>query len=180
MQNIAILEIQTQLQSPGLKEGREIFLCYFTDLYRDISPQTLGLSSETKSYLNTIFDRTEERFNKNELQACLALQEDAILGFSTYSFLADANAVLVHTLPINLSYINNEQDIRNAFVEYARKQFPRAESVVIMVRKANSVHEALCFDGGFKQDNTIFAKSEYLKKTYDAQHYNAYVQDIKR
>jgi hypothetical protein len=172
---ITIREINNNDNS-ALGLGRTIFMNYFVDLYKNIPEQTLQINGTTQTYLKNIFDKTEQALRQNkELYAFLAYMDQIPVGFSTCGALENPELVLIRTLPINLDHKNIEQEIRLAFMAHVHKKFPSSQQIVIMVRKANKVHEELCYQTGFKQNNDIFNYSAYLRDTYDQQCYNGYV-----
>lgn len=178
LMNLAIREIaKNDLEQISI--GRTVFIDYFIDLYRDISPTELGVTTDVATYLNMIFDKTEQALQSDlNFFAALAYDDDNVAGFSTFGPLEDSRIILIRTLPVILAYKKSELAIRTAFVEYVGKRFPNATMVVIMVRKANKEHESLCLQAGFETYNTVFEQSAYIKKTYNAEHYNGYLLRI--
>lgn len=171
---ISVREISKQ-DTNKLEIGRTIFMNYFMDLYKDISPQALQINSKTHDYLTSIFDTTEQALRETSLTACLAYIDGIPVGFTTFGQLESPEVVLIRTLPIALEYKKIEKDIRVAFMNYVRAKFPKTHELILMVRKANKLHEALCYEAGFVQSNGIFDRSEYVGATYDKACYNGYV-----
>ncbi len=165
---------QNELDSEKMNLARSIFISYFTDLYKNTPPETLGIA-DVPLYLNGIFDKTEIALKKLEIRGYLAYMNNEPAGFSTCGLLEDSTILLLRTIPVHLQYKGREMEIRNAFLSYFLQQFPTAQSIVMMVRKANSAHASLCLQGGFKKDSGIFNQSNYLKTTYSTDWYDPYV-----
>lgn len=177
--NITIQELLAH-ETEKIKTARALFLNYFNHLYQHIPETTLGIASTTHMYLNSIFDTTEAALACNaKLFAAFAYSNDTIVGFAVFGPLERAETILIRTLPIALAHEDKELDIRTSFVRYVYKKFPQTETVIIMVRKANTVHNNLCISGGFFLDASIFEQSPYIQKTYNAAHYNGYVHQGK-
>ncbi len=177
--NAPITIRQLSKTTPEIKQARELFLRYFTDLYNDKSPQTLQMTVPKNEYLAAIFDKTEKELtNDANLLAFFAYINNQIVGFTFFGPLEDKRIILVRSLPIDLAYKNQELAIRNALICQVKISFPNAEHIIVMVRKANAVHNDLCLQGGFRLDTRIFSASELIRTTYDQQCYNAYILNV--
>lgn len=62
-----------------LSIGRKLFITYFTDLYKDLSPENIGINCSLEVYLNTIFDKTNLTFNDGSLYASFAYSSNNIV-----------------------------------------------------------------------------------------------------
>lgn len=163
----------------GLDQGRRLFLNYFMDLYKDISQATLQINNTTETYLISIFDKTERFFLNNPTLAAFLMYKDEVpIGFTVFGPLETHETVLMHTLPISLDHKELEAEIRTTFMNYVPTKFPASKRIIIMVRKANNVHQRLCNQTGCKEYNEIFETSTYIRTTYDINCYNAYVYDL--
>ena len=94
----------------------------------------------------------------------------------TYELLED-KIILIRTLPINLDYIQNEKEIRATLIGHIHKQFPSAHNAIIMVRKANNIHQNLCLNNGFEQTELVF-NIPFIKQQYDCNHYYGYMHNF--
>lgn len=170
---------KSDLNSEKLKLGRDIFMNYFLDLYKSKSSEILQIKTDTKTYLNKIFDTTEKALkSSNNLYAILIYFQDQPIGFSTFGPLENKNTILIRTLPIDSKYKKIEFDIRNKIIIFVQQKFPNTKEIVIMVRKANIHHQELCLRAGFIKDEFIFDKSSYIKKTYDSECYFGYLKFV--
>lgn len=168
-----VINIQ-EIDAEKIEQARAIFISYFTDLYKDTSPETLGISN-VSTYLKDIFNKTEIALRERTIHGFLAYIDNKPAGFSTCGLLEDPNLLLIRTIPIHLDYKNRELEIRQAFLSYFHQQFPTVQSVVMMVRKANTVHASLCRQAGFKKDSDLLQRSTYLKVTYNPDWYECFV-----
>lgn len=155
-------------------QARSLFISYFIDLYKDISPEVIGIAN-VPLYLEEVFSKTESALKKKAIRAFFAYLDHEPMGFSTAGTLEDPSILLVRTMPVHLGYKTQEAEIRSAFFVYFRKQFPMAKQIVMMVRKANAHHGSLCLNGGFKKEGGLFASSAYLKTTYSSDLYDPYL-----
>ena len=159
-----------------LDYAQDIFITYFTDLYKGNSIDQLQMSTEVQAYLDTIFEKEKNNFiNDSNLFACLAHLDNKIVGFSFFGPIDNSNTILIRTLPINLAYKDIELAIRQEIIMHAFKKFPKIEKTAIMVRKANKTHESFCMQANFKKYNQIYEDSLYIKTNYNALIYNGYI-----
>ena len=159
-----------------IEQGRVLFLDYFKDLYKNISETTLQINNTTEKYLASVFARTERALQDNQmLTACLAYYNGTVVGFTVFGPLEESTTILIHTLPIALDHKKLEINIRLLFMNYVSQKFPETKQIIIMVRKANVVHEQLCYQTGCARYNDIFDQSTYIRMRYDKQCYNGYV-----
>jgi hypothetical protein len=156
--------------------GRTIFMDYFRDLYKDMLPSAIGIDCETKIYLNSIFEKTRNALiNDPLLHGCFARINNQHAGFAVFGPLENRKLILLRTLPIVLTFKNQEKEIRSAFMNHIKHTFPNVQNVVIMVRKANKVHNFLCLQAGFEKTDVIFETSNYINQFYDYKFYNGYL-----
>jgi hypothetical protein len=157
-----------------IEQARSIFISYFAELYKDMSPETLGISN-VPTYLKDIFNKTELALKERVIRGFLAYIGNKPAGFSACGLLEDSTLLLIRTIPIHLDYKNRELEIRHAFLSYFHQHFPTAQNVVMMVRKANTAHASLCRQAGFKKDSDLLQRSSYLKATYNPDWYECFV-----
>ena len=157
--------------------AESLFINYFAELYKDSSASILGLNKPVEQYLREIFNKTERAFHDGKLFLLFAYLENNIVGMSTYELLEN-NTILIRTLPIDLDYIQQEKDIRTKLIQGIHEKFPSARNVIIMVRKANTVHQDLCVQNGFAQTEQVFDIS-FIKQQYDTTHYYGYLHNFK-
>lgn len=160
--------------SEKMSQARSLFISYFMDLYKDISPEAIGIAN-VPLYLEEIFSKTEIALKEGRIRAFFAYIDHEPVGFSTAGALEDPSILLVRTMPIHLGLKTQEAEIRNAFFSYFQENFPKAKQIVMMVRKANAHHGSLCLQAGFKKEKDLFARSAYLKTTYSSDVYDSYV-----
>ncbi len=165
-----------EIGSTEIEQLESIFIGYFADLYKDISPQVIGIDMSVDAYLAAIFNKTHKALLDKKLNLAFAYFDTQVVGCTTYELLQDVDSVLIRTLPINILYKHHELAIRNALVQHVLNQYPTTQRVLVMVRTANAVHRDLCMQGGFKLYNEIFEKSKYIKALYN-EHYKAYVYE---
>ncbi|MGE0009587.1 MAG: hypothetical protein AB7F19_03515 [Candidatus Babeliales bacterium] len=181
MQSSADIRVQEikEISSNELVQFKAIFIRYFSHLYKEISPATLGVTEPVDAYLARIFAKTRAALGDNKLKLAFAFLGYELVGCTTYELLRDTNTVLIRTLPINILYKEQELMIRNAYVQHVLRQYPEAQKVLVMVRRANTVHRALCEQGGFRLYNEIFEQSKYINSEY-SQQYLAYAHEKSR
>jgi len=163
-----------ELDSEKLMQAQQIFVSYFTDLYKDIPPAILGIEN-VPNYLKEIFNKTKIALNERTIRGFLAYIDDEPVGFSTCGLLEDSTMLLLRTMPIHLAYKDKAIEIYNAFLAYSHQQFPTAQSIVMMVRKANVVQASLCRQTGFTKNHEPLKQSTYLKANYSSEWYEAYI-----
>lgn len=175
MLNIYVQEIQ-EIGSNELEQLEFLYISYFSDLYKDISSEALGITVPVDEYLQSIFNKTHKALLDKKLNLAFAYLDNELVGCTTSELLEDADIALIRTLPINTLYKQHELAIRHALVQHVLHQYPTAQRVFVMVRKANTVHRDLCIQGGFKLCNEIFEESRYIRAEYN-EHYKAYVYE---
>ena len=176
MKQELIVECISEIGSKEVEQLKSIFIGYFADLYKDMSPETVGVDISVDAYLAKIFDKTHKALLDGKLNLAFAYLDTQLAGCTTYELLEDTDSVLIRTLPINTMFRQHELAIRHALVQHVLNQYPSVQRVVVMVRKANTVHRDLCIQDGFKLYNEIFEKSSYIRAEYNEQ-YKAYVYE---
>ncbi len=176
MKQELIVECISEIGSKEVEQLKSIFIGYFADLYKDMSPETVGVDISVDAYLAKIFDKTHKALLDGKLNLAFAYLDTQLAGCTTYELLEDADSVLIRTLPINTMFRQHELAIRHALVQHVQHQYPAVQRVFVMVRMANIVHRDLCIQGGFRIYNEIFETSAYINKEYSRQ-YQAYMYE---
>jgi hypothetical protein len=158
---------------PVIDQGREIFITYFTDLYKNISPTELGIT-DLDNYLDSIFEKTRLAIEQGTVHAFLLYTDGQPAGFAACSLLENSAVILIHTLPINLHYNHQAQEIRQHFFMHMQKRFSTAKAAIMLVRKANQAYRSFCETAGFIKNNQLFDHLEYVQKTYNSAWYDIY------
>jgi hypothetical protein len=170
---------QKDIRSPLLQEGRRIFLSYFIDIYKDVSPSQIGLDEDLSTYLEKIFASTQKELLENSnLKSFVAYDTHQIVGFSTANMLSDKQ-LLIRTLPVDVRYRERELEIRDAFFSHFHSIFSSAECFIMMVRRSNGLQTRYCIEQNFESDESLFNVS-YIDKTYDKKHYVAFSYQISK
>lgn len=164
--------------SYALQQGRLIFINYFQDLYKDISPETLGVKGDVSNYLRNIFDKTEHALGDDALKACGIYLENTLVGFTTYEIVEDIQMTLIRTWPVDLAFKEEELNIRETFIQYIKNKHPNMRNILILIRKANIVHQTLCLQSEFIECDEIFEQSPFIRAAYDSTWYKGYIRNI--